>query len=240
MATHLIINLILGLAGNQIPVPAPLFTESEALPSPTSGSRDLYQTVVVRRALSEHSDLAMLNLSVRVRGGRVTVSGFVPSAVVANRVVQILESLRGISDVRSDLVVDTKGFLPVVPQGRLEESRPMSVEVRRNPVPDPNVQARLGTMPSPGAKTAGTVSRVLILPQSDDMTPMPPPASPAKDVGLLVAELIRTEPRFGAIRYAVVNGILRIDSDVDRELGMEFAKRVAKVPGVQRVQISGE
>jgi hypothetical protein len=242
MATYLITLLIVGLAGNQIPVPAPLFSDSESIPSASSGSRDLYQTVVARRALSQQPDLSLLNLIVRVRGGRVMVSGTVPSLLTAKRVVQTLEALRGISEVKSDLVVDAKGIFPADRLERIEVKQPLAIEVRRNPVPIANSleQPVINSSPSSNYRVAGTVSRVLILPQVDNVGAPTPQSSPPREVGLMVAELIQMEPRFGAIRYALVNGILRIDSDVDRRLGMEFAKRASKIPGVQSVQISGE
>ena len=241
MATHLISFLILGLTGNQLPVPAPLFSDSESNPSAVSGSRDLYQTVIARRALAQQPDMALLNLIVRVRGNRLTVSGTVPNAVMAKRVVQTLEALRGISDVRNNLVVDSKEILPTAKLDPIHATKPLAVEVRRNHVPIDNFQEQASKISNPQSnqRTAGTVSRVLTLPQVDEPHGFLQ-NHPQKEVGLLVAELIQMEPRFGTIKYAVVNGILRIDGDVDRQLGMEFAKRVAKIPGVQRVQISGE
>ena len=242
MATHLISFLILGLTGNQLPVPAPLFSDSESIPSAVSGSRDLYQTVIARRALAQQPDMALLNLIIRVRGNRLTVSGTVPNDVMAKRVVQTLGTLRGISDVRSNLVVDSKEILPTARLDPIQATQPLAVEVRRNHFPIDNFQEQPSKISNPQSnqRTAGTVSRVLTLPQVDIEPLGSLQNHPQKEVGLLVAELIQMEPRFGTIKYAVVNGILRIDGDVDRQLGMEFAKRVAKIPGVQRVQISGE
>src|SRR5262245_35622515 len=62
---------------------------------PPSAARDLHLTVHARKALGADETLGPLNLSVEVRDGVATVSGPVPSPILAPRVVSVLEKVQG-------------------------------------------------------------------------------------------------------------------------------------------------
>jgi hypothetical protein len=55
--------------------------------------------------------------------------------------------------------------------------------------------------------------------------------------GLVIAELISKEPRFAGVKYSLNQGVVHLEGSSGPDLAMEFAKRLAKVPGVVGVRI---
>ena len=111
---------------------------ARGLPPPPTAShdqaRDLQVMVHVRRALKEDPALAELNIGVRVRDGVATLWGPVPSEDVIPKARKVLESVRGVLGVASDLYVrvpekvDDGLLIPLTPTGahayRIRLARP--------------------------------------------------------------------------------------------------------------------
>jgi hypothetical protein len=76
-----------------------------AAPPPPFDIRDVEITLYARRAMLQDPDLAKLNLGVSVHYGQATLWGTVQSWEIAERALQVLEKVKGVYGVHSDLRV---------------------------------------------------------------------------------------------------------------------------------------
>jgi hypothetical protein len=108
-------------------------------------SPDVQLTFKARAALREADGLSFLNLGVRLRQGVATLWGSVPSADLAQRAVETVRRVPGVTTVKSELaIVPPDGFSPeVLPSISLApESEPAPLTT--NPPPGGALVARPG------------------------------------------------------------------------------------------------
>lgn len=217
-----------------------------------SPERDFQLTVHARKALMETPNLSPLNVGIRVRRGVVSVWGPVPDRQTAQMVVAKLEALKGVSGVQSELYVGTGG----------EGVQAFSIPPKRDTVqalatvpsiskgfPQPNVPEYQGTsrvlrmspeMKDPGNSAPGAPANSAKLTAMPDRqinsAPAPRPTLPSAD--LLIADLIRQQPKFGLMRYRLEGEVLVIVGGGDPARQMEFAQACSVIPGVGRVRLA--
>lgn len=213
------------LLGHQASLPDISFPLSVAKGSGAT-ERDIQQTLLARKILSESPELAALNLIVRYRSGIVTVSGPVQDKTAMDKVVSILEGMRGVEKIQKELYIGPLGVRPSLWVENDSNLNQIQLEVRRNPLPL-NVTSESQAV---GSLTSGrgvadrkeeTNSGVLM-----------------RESGLAILELIRAEPRFAGIRYSLNSGLIIIEGNAEPEITLKFAHRLAKIPGILGVRIS--
>lgn len=213
------------LLGHQASLPNISFSSSVAKGF-VSTERDIQQTLLARKILSESPELASLNLIVRYRSGIVTVSGPVHDKTVMDKVVSVLEGMRGVEKIQKELYLGPLGVRPSAWVLNDSNSNHLQLEVRRNPLPvtlPPDSQA-VGSLTS-GHGLADRKEEA----NSDVLL---------RRSALAILELIRAEPKFAGIHYSLNDGIVVIDGNSNPQDTMEFAHRLAKIPGLLGVRIS--
>lgn len=211
------------LLGHQVP---PANTSFSIDSGSGATERDIQQTLLARKILSESPDLASLNLIVRYRSGILTVSGPVNDIKVMSKVVLILEGMRGVEKIQKELYVGPMGVRPLPLGANDSYLNQIQLEVRRNPLPSNGIDDSQAV----GSLTSGLGGADRKKPPNSGVFP--------RESALSILELIRAEPRFAGIRYSLNNGIIMIDSYSEPEITMEFANRLSKVPGILGVRIT--
>ncbi len=215
-----------------------------------SPERDFQLTVHARKALSDKTELAHLNLGIRVRQGVVTIWGPVPDKPTAQQVFACLYNLKGVSGVQSELYVGSGG----------EGVQAFAVPSRRGPIEMASAPPALVNEPAKGgsgvkpSELTGT-SRVLRMGSDSTNKPIQPapskltaiaerpkfnPASqPAQvlDPEMGIRNLLRSQPKFGLMLYRLESGTLLIQGGGDANRQMEFAQACSTIPGIYRVKI---
>lgn len=203
---------------------------------PSSGSRaterDIQQTLCARKLLAVSPELSALNLIVRCRSGIVTVAGPVHDKAVMHKVLLLLEGMRGVEKITNEMYVGPLGVRPSPLAADESTLGPVQVETRRSPSPWPVPPPQaMGTLTS-GTKPAeqNEISSV--------RKEQPYLGMGSRDSVLAVLELIRAEPRFAGVRYSLNDGMILLEGDSGPEVAMEFAHRLARIPGILGVRIS--
>jgi hypothetical protein len=210
--------------------------------------RDMRLGVHARRALNADGDLKKLNLAVRVDGGEATIWGPIPSAELERRAVALLEEVRGIRRVRSELYVVSGAGQPK--QSLLDLLPPPTVVQVASPDRDRGELRR--DLLTPAETTSGRREQTSIgpsLPRLDGPRPVRRPAqserrAEARPAGRSLVEAIedlrRGQRRFDGIRFAVQGAVVRLWADDVPEEDVEaFTRAVRAVPGVRDVKPGG-
>lgn len=218
-----------------------------------SPERDFQLTVHARKALMETPNLSPLNVGIRVRRGVVSVWGPVPDRQTAQLVVSKLEALKGVSGVQSELYVGTGGegvqafaippkrdtvqalaTVPSISKGFPQPSGPeyqgTSRVLRMSPEMRDSRNSAAPVAPANSAKLTAMPDRQV------NSAPAPKPSMPSAE--LLIADLIRQQPKFGLMRYRLEGEVLVILGGGDPSRQMEFAQACAVIPGVGRVRLA--
>lgn len=233
MSTTLVIPLIM-IWAQPSPAPAAAFP-ALAKEYPVSTSRDMQQTLAARKALVESPEFSQLNLVVRCRSGVLTVMGPVSEKTLIPRVVAMLTKIRGIERVQNELYVGPLGVRPPALVSLDPIQGPIQVETRRNADEQP--------VSEEAVRGAALTSGISVLPTGESLSkPSAFKTSAAQtrsfpEPGLVIAELISKEPRFAGVKYSINQGVVHLEGSSGPDLAMEFAKRLAKVPGVVGVRI---
>jgi hypothetical protein len=168
---------------------------------------DTQLTFKARSALRDADGLTFLNLGVRIRHGVATLWGSAPSAELAQRAVETVRQVPGVTSVRSEIaVVPPDGFGPeVLPSISLApESEPAPIASTNPPPagalvtrpgehgPVPGQPALSGQMPPATATTAeahpSLIGAVSLLPPVAGSTA--PPAKPRDPPVLLLSPVV--------------------------------------------------
>jgi osmotically-inducible protein OsmY len=205
--------------------------ESKASPHPqdsTPSVHDLEVTIRAREALARDDTLAPLNLGVKVRKGVATLCGPVPSGEMIRRAAEVLEKVRGIYEVRSELYVaaalPSPADLPSTDPGRFDTLTGLKPEAPRTHVTLMGPVAADGPATKPDAPPAGKIA---------------PPS--AESVTQAVDRLRQSELRFQSIRTEVRDGTVIVRGGTVRgEYVTAFAQAVSRLPGVERVMVDSK
>lgn len=217
--------------GHQAPVPDSSFG-NRPMDRPGSTERDIHQTLCARKLLSSSRELAVLNLVVRCRSGILTVAGPVQDKETMLRVTKLLEDIRGVEKIRNEMYVGPMGVRPAALLAGGFSTGPVEVETRRNPLP-----GSLSGIQGPGSLTSGNSVEYSRGPGSVMGRGSVKPAA-FGEPGLAILELIRNEPKFAGVHYSLNQGIIVLEANGGAEITMEFANRLAKVPGIRGVRIA--
>jgi hypothetical protein len=219
---------------------APLGAVEAPPPRPPASAlgliRDMRLTVLARRAFQADRELARLNLGVKVRDGVATVWGSVPSTEAARLVVARLESIDGIDQVRSEVVVRVHDR-PLVPEVGIPTRVPARIQVAKPVVPAPpsDLAARPGDLPE---------LKSLPLPgpppkPKRDMVVASRPTQPALRV--LVERVRQSDRRFSGIPVEVQGNVVVVTrSGSNEEDAAALAQALRRVRGVAEVVLSGD
>jgi BON domain len=225
--------------------------------------RDLRLTVAARRALGKDQALASLNLGVSVRGGVADLWGTVPTPALAERAVQRVREVQGMTAIRNEL--------SVVPRSEAAEDVPKEASAASEgppagalagltgtpgPAPGlPSSQAPTPTKPPApaGLDTAVSLGRPIAAPEAARAGPRPlaelgrpvalpngpRPAVAPQDPAAAVDQLRRGDPRFRRLRPEVRGGVVTVRGAVRRGPDlMAFATAASRLPGVERVLLT--
>lgn len=221
--------LLFALAGGGFVLSALSAAEGEKAPprpqDATPSVHDLEVTIRAREALGKDRDLAPLNLGLKVRRGVATLSGPVPSGEIVRRAAEVLEKVRGVYEVRSELYVAAPppGPADVPPNepGRLDTLTGLKPDAPRTHVTLMGPVAADGPSAKPEAPPAEK-----------------PAAPPVESVAQAVERLRRGELRFQAIRTEVHDDSVIVRGGTVRgEYVTAFAQAVSRLPGVRRVVV---
>jgi osmotically-inducible protein OsmY len=232
---------------------------AERTSPPAALTGDWQLALRARQALLKDVALNGLNLGVQVRGGTATVWGSVPSAAVARRALELVRQVPGVSEVRSELRVESpddplyEWLQQTAPRQQTSLAESLAVETplvpaltsrpvqRRQPAPDLAASGAVllpailfpdqPTGPAgPAAVPAGSADRGGVA----LLTPVAilPPTSLAEEVG----KLLRGCPRFSGVRAEVLGGVVTFrGAAATREDLFDLAASVSHLPGVERV-----
>jgi osmotically-inducible protein OsmY len=204
----------------------------------TPSIRDVEVTIRAREALGKDRELAPLNLGVKVRRGEATLWGPVPSAALIRRATQVLENVRGVYKVRSELYIVMPPPGPLVlplpePPTLTESSSPDRVVSRLNDLPGRTAEA-----PRAHVTLRGPVEAVPP-PQTDPPPTRQPDPPPVESLAKAVERLRQSDLRFVSIKTEVRGGTVIVRGGTVRgEYVTAFAQAVAKLPGVDQVEVA--
>jgi osmotically-inducible protein OsmY len=212
-------------------------------------TRDIQIAVRARRALSQDSELARLNVGVSVRQGSVTLWGRVPTAALAKRAEQIVQKTQGVFSVRSELEIkpvelerdDTPGL-----------SVPIAVPSREQPAAsrEPRSPGVLAKNPrdagprrssSPDAAWMGMPVPVKASPPDADPPAKllkPIPVENVESLQTAVQRLIQADVRFSDLRSELCDGVVTLGGTVTLMAhAMDLARQISRLPGVKSVVV---
>jgi osmotically-inducible protein OsmY len=208
----------------------------------TPSLRDVEATIRAREALGKDPELAPLNLGVKVRKGEATLWGPIPSEALIRRAVQVLDNVRGVYKVHSELTVVAPQPGPVVlplpgPPLRTESASPDRVASQRNEFPG-------RTTETPGAHV--TLRGPVVAndpPSKPDAPPVArkPDPMPVESVEKAVGRLRQGDLRFQSIKAEVRGGTVVVHGGTVRgEYVTAFAQAVSRLPGVEHVVVESK
>ena len=235
--THLWTAALLTLALSTLPARA--VDEPPRPPTSALGKiRDLAATVRARRLLEEDRVLKALNLGVSVENGVVSVWGPIPSNAVGRQAIAKLETIRNITEVRSNFYLTDAPTLtgperveaakPEFETGRLPQPRePANVAVRREQATE-DAPRLLAPRPLATARQE-PIAAVVNLPK------------PAASLTDLVREARQSEARFRDIAVEVRGQVVLVRRGDSRGRDvMDLVQKLRQIRGVSDVILTND
>lgn len=192
--------------------------------------RDLAATVRARRLLQEDRVLGPLNLGVAVENGVVSLWGPVPSRDVARQAIAKMETIKGITDVRTNFYF--KDNQSASTPERIATAKP---------------EFETGKLPVPQSPPADEVPKVFAPRPVAAAARREPPASvvhlpkPADSLTGKVSEARQSEARFRAIAVDVQDTVVlvRRAASPPRDV-MDLVQKLRRIPGVSDVILTND
>jgi hypothetical protein len=218
--------------------------------------RDIEITVYVRRALMQDPDVSKLGLGVTVLYNQATVSGDVPSRELAERVLRIVESVKGVYQVKDAMRVVqddaekvTRDLAAGLGAGLFDVELFSSLEL---PQPTTGPQTVTTAQPDPKAWEQPSAPVAVLLPPVPVAEETPAPtrtpaitlSSPREeervDLATLIERLRFAEERYHDLRVEVSAGRVTLSGRVaNAEHLMELGRALSQLPGVRNVDLRG-
>jgi hypothetical protein len=222
-------------------------------------SADLRHTILARQALRQDARLAPFNVGVRVQNRVAVLWGSVPSAELAQRAENVLRKLPDLVHVRSELHIEgdhvvlspgvRPGFLPEQASGPVSPSPRAELPVIGGitvvtgaATPGPNTPLcvhRPFTPPGvlmtwPNASQTPTAPSENVRPAHAMLGPETPAPRP-KTLHETVVALQQSKEAFGRLELVVSDAVVTVRGSANDPATHEFARLLARLPGVERV-----
>lgn len=213
------------------------------------GVRDLRQTVEATAYLAEDKELAALNLGVRVKDRIATLWGPIPTAELSFKAEVRLRSFRGLLEVQNEMFIleesatERSPFAPAPVPIRSPESLPPALPPSPPALPAPSLEKPRPKLP---ALTPPRPQAVLLSLEPITVNypptlgePTQEPSDKALSPIIVALEKLRaSEERYRKLQWTVqASRVLLQVGEASPEALHDFARAVARIPGVERVTI---
>ncbi len=222
-------------------------------PAEPVGIRDLKQTVEATSYLAEDPELALLNLGVRVKDRVATLWGPVPTAELSFKAEVRLRSLNGLLEVNNEMFILEETatvrspFAPAPVPVRSPDSLPPALPTppletpRINTPPIETPRPKVPSLAPPRPQTVQLSLEPITVhypPTKEGETVREPREVAVSPVLSSLEKLRAADERFRGIQWTVqATRILLRGTEVSPEAMQEFARRVSRIPGVERVTL---